>query len=274
MVTGPWNEEMADAVTSGVAPRVVLNHALGYDEPDLSFLVGLPIRELKIVDRRIADLTPVSSLAETLEGLDVEVAPDVRIDLTAFPNLHRLGATWAQVSATIDAVPRLRRAALDAYDAPDLAPLAPLGALEAISLKERPRLRSLDGLGALPAITHLGVFGATALTDVQALRGRERLVRLDLQACRRLTSVSELAGCTGLHVLDVAEGGDLDSAAPLGGLLALEELYAYGSTRFVDPDLSALARLPRLVEVRMQSRRHYVPSVPDLKAALEHREDR
>jgi hypothetical protein len=29
VITGPWNQEMADAVQTGVADRVVCNYALG-----------------------------------------------------------------------------------------------------------------------------------------------------------------------------------------------------------------------------------------------------
>ncbi|GAB2583260.1 leucine-rich repeat domain-containing protein [Microlunatus antarcticus] len=268
VVTGPWTHEMAEAVESGVADRVVLNHALGFAEPDLRFLEHLPIRELKILDRRITDLAPVSTLAPTLERLDVEVAPGVPLDLTELPRLRRLGACWSQVSATIGAGGALRRVALDAYDEDDLAPLAGLTNLSAISLKDRPRLRSLAGIGGLVLLTHLGVFGASRLSDVAELQGRDLLERLDLQACRGLGTLDDLASCTGLRTLDVAEGGDLESAAPLAGLVELEELYAYGSTKFVDGDLTPLARLPRLNELRMQSRRHYRPSVPDLKESL------
>lgn len=68
VVTGPWTEEMVQAVESGVADRVVLNYALGYDEPDLYFLQYLPIRELVILDRRITDLAPVHTLRWTRAG--------------------------------------------------------------------------------------------------------------------------------------------------------------------------------------------------------------
>jgi hypothetical protein len=268
VVTGPWTEEMAHAVESGVADRVVLNYALGYDERDLCFLQHLPIRELVILDRRITDLAPVYTLAPKLERLDVEVAPGVLIDLSELPNLRDLAASWSQVSATIGAGTSLRRVALDAYDAEDLTPLAGLRDLSSISMKERPKLRSLQGLSEFVLLDTLGIFLGSRLEDVSDLQGRELLTTLELEACKKLGSVTDLAGCTGLRLLNVSEGGDLESAAPLAGLVELEELYAYGSTRFVDGDLSPLARLPKLNELRMQSRRHYRPSVPDLKAAL------
>ena len=271
VVTGPWNQEMAQAVESGVADRVVLNHALGYDEPDLHFLEYLPIRELVILDRRITDLSPVYTLAPKLERLDVEVAADVPVDVSELPRLRDLAAYWSQVSATIAAGTSLRRVALDAYGADDLTPLAGLRDLSSISMKDRPKLRSLAGLGELVLLETLGVFGAARLGDVSELDGRELLTRLELEACRKVWSLDDLAGCTGLRVLNIAEIGDLPSAAPLAGLSDLVELYAYGSTKFVDGDLSPIAGLPRLEELRMQSRRHYKPSVPDLKAALAER---
>lgn len=268
VVTGPWTDEMVQAVETGVADRVVLNYALGYDEPDLYFLQYLPIRELVILDRRITDLAPVYTLASKLERLDVEIAPGVAIDLSELPNLRDLGATWSQVSATIGAGRSLRRVALDAYSADDLAPLAGLRDLSSISMKERPKLRSLHGLSEFVLLDTLGIFLAARLEDVSELRGRELLTTLELEGCRKLASVEDLAGCTGLRFLNISESGDLESAAPLAGLVELEELYAYGSTRFVDGDLSPLARLPRLRELRLQSRRHYTPSLAELKDTL------
>lgn len=47
-----------------------------------------------------------------------------------------------------------------------------------------------------------------------------------------------------------------------------QKFFAWGSTCIVDRDLSLLARLPRLAEIRMRDRRSYTPRVVDLKAAL------
>ncbi|WP_375504178.1 hypothetical protein [uncultured Jatrophihabitans sp.] len=268
VVTGSWTDEMAQAVESGVADRVVLNHALGYDERDLYFLQYLPIRELVILDRRITDLTPVYTLAPRLEFLDVEVDPATRVDVAALPNLRDLSANWVQVAETVSAGKRLRRLAVDGYQADDLAPLAGLRELSALSMRERPRIRSVNGLSEFLLLEQLSIFLAAGLVDVADLRGRDLLTILELEGCRKLASLADLAGCTALRVLNLAEGGELESAAPLAGLVRLEELYLYGTTKFLDGDLSPLAGLPRLQELRMQNRRHYKPSVNDIRAGL------
>jgi len=268
VVTKPWDDEMQQAVESGVADRVVLNYALGYDERDLYFLQYLPIRELVILDRRITDLAPVYTLAPKLELLHLQADPGTRVDLTALPNLRDLSATWPQVAETVAAGQHLRRLAVDGYQADDLTPLAGLRELSSLTLGERPKLRSLHGLGEFPLLEELRLFLAARLDDVTELRGRDLLTKLELEGFRKLTSVADLAGCTGLRLLNLAEGGELESAAPLAGLVELEELYLYGTTKFVDGDLSALAGLPRLQELRMQNRRHYRPNVNELRAAL------
>lgn len=94
-------------------------------------------------------------------------------------------------------------------------PFAPLAELTSISMKDRPRLRSLTGLAALPALTNLGLFLAQKLADISELRGRANLENVDLQSCRKITSTQDLEGCTGLRRLNLAEGGDLETAGPL-----------------------------------------------------------
>lgn len=273
VVTGSWTDEMETAIRSGVADRVVCNYALGFDEPDLRFLAHLPIRQLVILDPRITDLSPIYTLAPTLELLHVTVDPHLSIDLAAFSRLMDLAATWTQVADTISQATQLRRAALGSYQPSDLTPLAALGELTAISMKDRPQLRSLAGLGQLPDLKKLGIYGSSRLDDIADLRGRDKITTLYLQACPKLSTTEDLVGCSALRVLNLAEGADLDTCSPIGTLTAVEELYLYGTTRFTDGDLTPIAELPHLTELRMQNRRHYRPSVRAIQTSIAQRTD-
>jgi len=71
--------------------------------------------------------------------------------------------------------------------------------------------------------------------------------------------------------LEIGDCGDLPSASQLEPLVSIESLSAWGSTRFTDGDLSTLAALPALREIRMQDRRHYRPHVPELAAEIARR---
>ncbi len=74
-----------------------------------------------------------------------------------------------------------------------------------------------------------------------------------------------------MRFFDLSEGGEIPTLAPLGGLVNLERLYLYDSTRVTDGDLSPIARLPRLKDFRMQNRRGYVPSVNQVQEVIAHR---
>lgn len=268
VVTGPWTTEAATSVQAGQVDRLVLNYALGFDEPSLAFLEGLPLRELVVLDPRLSDLEPIYSLASTLRSLRISTNPGSTVDLGRLPGLEELAAAWPQVSATIDTATDLRVAFLRSYQPTDLTPLAAMSRLVELVMKDRPRLRSLAGLSALPELRVLGIFLAKDLSDIEDLTGRSAIEDLALESCRKLTRLDALAGCSGLRRLNLSECGDLDSLGPLRGLTNLEHLSLYGSTTIADDDLSPLATLPRLRELRMQSRRSYRPSVKEIQASL------
>jgi hypothetical protein len=54
----------------------------------------------------------------------------------------------------------------------------------------------------------------------------------------------------------------------VGELSLLECLYAWGSTRIEDGDLSPLLRLSHLSEIRMRDRREYRPRLAQVKEQL------
>ena len=74
-----------------------------------------------------------------------------------------------------------------------------------------------------------------------------------------------------MRFFDLSEGGEVPTLAPLGGLVTLERLYLYDSTKVADGDLSPIAGLPRLKDFRMQNRRGYSPSVKEIQEAIARR---
>jgi hypothetical protein len=267
-LTGRWTADASRAIESGEADRLVLNYAHGFSEPDLNFLRGLPVRQLVILDRRLTSLTPISDLGDTLELLHVTSDPSLVIDLTRLPKLTDVSADWQQVRATIEAAANLQRLHIGRYDRADLAALSRLVHLKRLVLMDRPRVRSLDGLSDLSDLQEFAVPLAKDLVDVSALRGLAQIEVLDMEACRKLNTIEDLRHCIGLRRLNLSECGDLPSVAPLRELVSIEDLLMYGTTKVVDGDLTPIADLPRLKELRMQSRRHYRPSVAEIQASL------
>lgn len=263
VVTGRWSGAVADALRAGVADGLDLNYARGFRERDLTFLDGsFPVRRLDILARTLKDLSPVASLTATLEEFHFQTAPTASIDLGDLPHLKVLSGYWDQLRPSICFLPALRSVIVLGYDDRDLTPFGANRALEQLIFKDVPRIETLDGVEDLPALAELGVFGSRRLADITALaRSQAPIQKVMLENCRAIPDVTPVADLRTLTFLGFSECGDIPSLAPLAGLDRLEVLYAYGTTRVVDGNLSILLELPRLREVRMQDRRHYRPRV-------------
>lgn len=273
VVTGDWSSAAREALESGRADGLVLNYARGFREQPIDFVSRLPIRKLDLLARSVRDLSPVYSLAETLEELRVQSDPRAMIELERLPLVRTLAASWPQVRASILFAHQIEDLAVPSYSEPDLEPLGSLSALTSLMMKERPKLRSLNGLEAFPWLLRLGVFQAPGLMDISVLeRSRPPVLQvLRLQACKKISDVAPVAGCLSLQFFDLSEGGEIPSVAPVGGLANLERLHLYESTRVADGDLSPIARLPRLRDFRMQNRRGYSPTVREIQDAIARR---
>jgi hypothetical protein len=214
---------------------------------------------------------PSTASATTLWELSIQAAPTARFDLEELPHLRRVAGDWALIASTIQTLSALREVSTWRYDEPDLAAFHAHTMLERLTVKDAPRLQSVYGLGGHRPLSHLEIRGAKRLSDFSTLPElHTSLTDLRLEKCAP-ESLDLIARLTELTFLVIADCGDLPSAMPLQQLPALELLSAWGSTRFTDGDLSAVAALPALRELRMQNRRHYRPQVRELAAAIARR---
>lgn len=274
VVTGDWSKDAQRALEAGRADGLVLNYARGFLEQPIDFVEGLPIRRLNILARSVDDLSPIYSLAPTLQEFRVQSHPRAVIELERLPHVRTLAASWPQVRGSIRFAPQLESLALPSYSEPDLSPLAALTSLSSLVMKQRPNLRSLDGVEAFPWLVQLSIHMARNLVDITPL-GRSRplaLQVLQLQACRKVPDIAPVAACPSLQFFDLSEGPTIPTVASLDGLVNLERIYLYGSTKIDDGDLEPIARLPRLRDLRIRNRLGYSPPVAEIQAAIADRE--
>lgn len=269
VVTGPWTAGAAARVLERDITGLTLNYARGFQERSLGFLDTWPLAELTVLARTIDDVEPVYRLAATLQRLSVQVSPHVALDLRRLPLLTSLAAEWHQIEDTIAFLAGLRDLYVASYAAPDLRSLTRNPALRTLRMKQHPRLTSLDGLQHLPALVDLAVLGARRLSDVGDLTAAPAtLTRLDLDSCGALTDLDSMAGLSTVQWLGIGNCGLIASLHPLTALTGLEVLYAAESTRITDGDLTPLLHLTGLQDLRLAARRHYRPTVDDIRAAL------
>lgn len=270
VVTGDWTAGAERVVTGGEVDGLWLNYARGFSEPTLDFLDAWPLRRLLVLDRSLEDLSPVARLADTLESLSVQAAPGATVDLGELPHLTHLDGYWDIFSETIDAAVGLRELHAFEFDRDDLTALRGNAALKTVVVKLAPRLESLAGIDGLPSLRKLAVFGARRLADITDVSPLAASIReFELEACPRVDSLDAVTPLAVLTWLGVSDCQEIDSLRPLAGLNDLEVLYAFGTTRVVDNDLSPLTRLPRLREIRMKDRREYKPRLFEVQARLD-----
>jgi hypothetical protein len=269
IVTGPWSAEAESLVREGVVDGLVLNYARGFAEPNLDFLGGWPIRRLDLLDRKVTDLGPIARLGDTLEDFSVQVAASAEVDLAGVPRLTKLGAWWDAVKATLHQLDRLEELVVMDYEETDLRPLAVQQSLTSVRVKVAPLLETLDGAEDLPSLSNVGVVAARELRDIGALVAvTGSLVEVKFESCLDIDQLDDLGQLDGLRFLGVSDCGRVESLRPLEGLVSLETLYMWGSTRILDNDLSPLLRLTRLGEIRMRDRADYRPRLADIKTSL------
>jgi hypothetical protein len=269
IATGRWTREASAAVERPDVDGVWLNYARGYAEPDLSFIDAWPIRRLLVIDRSVSDLTPLAQLGETLEDLSLQAAPSASLDLATLPHLRALSAYWDVIAGTLYAPEYLSEVVILDYAEGDLEALAVQPSLQDVQLKPAPKLESLEGAERFPTLTALKIVEARKLRDIEALGAVATTLRdLTFESCLDLYEIETLAVLSELRFLGIEDCGRIATIKPLGGLTRLERLYAWGSTRVDDGDLSPLLHLASLKEIRMRDRREYQPSLETVKVKL------
>jgi hypothetical protein len=148
-----------------------------------------------------------------------------------------------------------------------------------VDLRRLPNLRSvavewsqvaesLAGLSTHQNLTRLEVAMASRLADLSELKYLGAIEFLQLERCGRIHDLGDLSVCRAIHTLNISDCGDISTLQPLKDLTRLRVLYAYGTTKVLDGDLSPIANLPRLEELRMQDRREYRPRVSEIQARI------
>lgn len=269
VVTGRWSEAAERALERGEADGLVLNYARGFSGGSLDFLdARWPLRRLRVLDRSIVDLDPIGRLAG-LEELSVQAAAEAVLDLEPLPRLRSVSGEWALIGRTLSAVAELESVITWMFGDVDLHAFRDHVALKTLTIKDAPYLESLAGLGNLPDLAALTIFGAWRLHEIGEVGElSDSLRELKFEGCPRIDSIEVVESLVGLRFLGISEAGDIASLAPVRSLAQLETFYAWGSTRILDGDLSPLAQLPQLKEIRMRNRRGYKPPVGELAASV------
>ncbi|MEJ7893867.1 MAG: hypothetical protein WKF94_14640 [Solirubrobacteraceae bacterium] len=221
-----------------------------------------------MLDRGISNLEPLSRLADTLESLSIQAADNADLQLDDLHRLVSVAAEWHLLASSLGRCVGLQAVSTWAFDEPDLRAFRDHADLAELTIKDAPRLASLDGAASLFDLESLKVAGAPRLGDLAAISGLDALRELTIESASAVESLNDIAGLVQLRFLSMSDCKDIASLQPLSGMQQLETFYAWGSTRVLDDDLRPLLQLPLLSEVRMRARRSYRPLLTDVPASV------
>ncbi|MDN3353487.1 NACHT domain-containing protein [Actinomadura sp. DC4] len=240
---------------------------------DLTFLRDLdqPLTDLVVPRLKSGELSPLATLAETLESLNLTIAAGVE-SFAPLHRLHRLTHLVMEAAGTTDlefirGLPQLRYLQLGGLEGvTDLSPIKTQSSLVSLGVSQCPALTDLRGLPPLddlkgmslvesfltsglpdlveraPALNVLYLNDSAWVKDVRPL-AELPLTVLGVWGCRGITDFSPLAELTGLDFLDL-EDTNIGDLSPLAVLGQLETLWLRNCENVTD--LAPLASLGNL----------------------------
>ncbi len=230
---------------------------------------GLPVwwplvRHLTLGRHQYVDDPEVLAGLWSLEASATELEPDLVGELTGLRALSiaHLGAELEDLEALRRLVHLERLEVVACKELQDIGALAALKALRDLSLAACDAVRSVAPLSGLRLRT-LDLRGTRQIESLAPVGELLSLEALVLRDCPWVEDLGPLGGLHSLRSLDLDRCSAVRDLTPVGGLRALEVLTV-GRARV--EDLSPLAALPRLRELRLRDL-PAVTSVPELTVA-------
>lgn len=206
VVTGGWPRGADRLLQSGGIEALTLNYAKGFCEGNLAFMEDWPLRRLHILDRSLIDLDPINRVAASLEELSVQAAPEARLNLAPMANLRSLAGEWPLVRDTVGQADSLRRLITWRFDESNLVALVHLGRLERLTVKDAPRIETLEGVAALTSLSQLGIHLARKLADISEIaESSSGIEELRFEYCSRVDTFRAVSGLRGLRHFGVSD---------------------------------------------------------------------
>jgi len=166
----------------------------------------------------------------------------VFVNTALIPKLRHLRAGWSKQLILPQADSRLEHLFLRGFCPPsgDLASLPPFEHLRSLEFVQG-KLRSLNGIEKLQALTNISLAYLRTLSNIDALT-RTSVQRIELECCPKITSLEVLEGCKSLQSLRLSRLSPIPSLGFIRRIPSLRWLSFVG-TAIQDKDMTPLLSL-------------------------------
>ena len=267
VAVGPWTDEATNVLLDMGIVDLELNSAKGWSGDTVTFLEELPkLASLRILDYRINSVQPVHFLTK-LRSLEILTYCKTEVDFSFFPLLEDCSLEWRPRASSLFNCKTLRHLFLNRYNRKETRPFGNLSNLNSLTILAAP-IENLSGLASLTKLITLRLGRLTKLRSLEGLEDLTTLEELEINTCRGIGSIKEIARLKNLVSLSISNDGEISSLSPLHDLEKLQKVIFYESTNITDGDLSLLTRLKYLEMVSFRNRRHYSHKREDISRQL------
>jgi hypothetical protein len=262
-----WDPSFASIIKSEKCSAVSLGAAFG-TEDSTQLALQQSIEYLTVNSYPASDASPFQEM-HWLKGLSIGAAKlSAPFNFLKLVSLEALSVTWQDNKMTgLFEHTGLRKLLIDNYPYVDLSPLAGMTGLERLEVRSRRNLRSVAGLERLPRLRQFGVVFGPHLTIQRDDRLPPSIEKVDFYSCKSLSRIDPLGRLPWLKDVRLDKCGHIESLAPLRQCRELTDLLCF-DTISDDGDMAFLAQMPKLIDLRMQWRKHFRPEKEVITAAV------
>lgn len=240
-----------DVRTTGINVSTIL----GYELDNLDFLKKVSELEALIIQGVIQDVSTINIL-EHLKYLSLDENTDA-LDFANWKELSTFHGKWNNKFKNLDRCTELKTLWLWKYNPKskslDEVALPSLNELQIVTSA----IASLEGIERAKKIKTLKLDSMSKLENITALSAlHNKLERLELTSCKKITSYESLSGLHALKRLELMSCGELPSLKFMKGMDKLE-FISFIDTNLVDGDISPVLDLPNLKYVGFNNKKHY-----------------
>jgi Leucine-rich repeat (LRR) protein len=193
------------------------------------------------------------STFKKLKFLSIQTAGKSPIDLTGLSELVELSLKWRPQILGLETLCQLQHLAIVEYQDKDLLPIKSLKSLKRLTIKTS-KFQSLAGIEFLPHLEYLDLGNCKQLQSIIHLNGLQKLNRIHLDSCPKITDYNSLTDLPSLDCLIIMDSKEIASIQFMQNFPRLKYLALTGTTTIVDGDLSPLDNIP---EVAFAPKKHY-----------------
>jgi hypothetical protein len=231
--------------------KIQLNYTAGFSQESTEFL-----KDYEFVDG-IVIMPPynmdISGIHYLKKLKKIAVSRDMKhpIRFEEFPLLEYCGVSWHVKNTGLETCVNLKHLAIDKYKNKDFTSLVSLIHLTHLEIITS-GIQNFTGIEQLKRLKYLGLFYCPKLESLSLVP--DTLTTLNLQSCKRIDKVDQLAKVINLEKLHLNNCMDLESLQPIKQLRRLKLLEFWGNTNILDGDIAPCIGIESVV---FDNRKHY-----------------